>query len=59
MDSVFLFAAIEIIRKLITIVGNVTLKESLTWLEVKANAEALREEGHDVEPTPPEKPNGQ
>lgn len=55
MDSVFIFAAIEVIRKLITIVGNVTLQESLTWLEVKANAQSLREEGHDAVPTPQDK----
>lgn len=49
MNSVWVFAAIEIVRKLITIIGNVTLSEAVTWLEVKANAITLRQEGHDAE----------
>jgi hypothetical protein len=55
MNSVWIFAAIEIVKKLITIVGDVKLSEATTWLEVKANAIALRQEGHD-EPAPEEDP---
>lgn len=42
------------LNKLLTIVGDVKLSEAKTWIEVKANAEELREEGHEpVEPVEP------
>lgn len=43
---------LEVVKKLITIVGDKSLSETKTWLEVRANAEALRLEGH--EETSPE-----
>lgn len=42
--------AIEIAKKLITIVGDVKISEAVTWLDVQRNAEELRQEGHT--PTP-------
>lgn len=35
---------LEMLNKLLTIIGNVTIEEAKTWAEVKANAEALVEE---------------
>jgi hypothetical protein len=32
---------LELIRKLIAILGNVSLEEAATWLDVKENAESL------------------
>ncbi len=44
--------AIEIARKLITIIGDTPMSEAVSWLEVQRNAEELRLEGH--EPIPAE-----
>jgi len=43
-------AMLEIVNKLLTIVGDLSLSEAKTWLEVKANAEDLKAEGHEGEP---------
>lgn len=49
--------AIEILQTLITIFGDEKMSDAKTWLEVKANAERLRLEGHEPIPeTPPEEP---
>ena len=54
-----ILAAIEMLTRLITIVGDQNLSEAKTWLEVKANAERLRQEGHEGEEEPPvEEPEG-
>jgi hypothetical protein len=38
---------LELLNRLIAIVGDaITLAEAKTWLEVKENAERLRQEGH-------------
>lgn len=51
--------AIEIVRRLITILGDVKLSEVSTWLDVQRNAEELRAEGHPAEEagTPVELPD--
>jgi hypothetical protein len=38
---------IKLINLLITIVGDVSLSQAKTWAEVQANAEELRQEGHE------------
>lgn len=38
---------LELLRKLISILGNVSLEDAATWLEVKENAAALLAEGHE------------
>jgi hypothetical protein len=40
---------IEFLKKLIDVIGNVTLSEAATWLEVEENAERLRAEGHEAD----------
>lgn len=41
---------LELINALIKVLGSAaTLGDAKTWLEVEANAEALRSEGHDTE----------
>ncbi|HEY8562811.1 MAG TPA: hypothetical protein VIL74_20705 [Pyrinomonadaceae bacterium] len=40
---------IEFLKQLISILGNVTLAEAVTWAEVEENARALRAEGHEGE----------
>ncbi len=45
---------IRLINKIIEILGaNATLGEAKTWLEVEANAQSLRDEGHEDETTNP------
>lgn len=43
--------AIAIVQKLLTLLGDKSLSESITWLLVQKNAEKLRAEGH-AEPGP-------
>jgi hypothetical protein len=35
------------LQQLLNLIGNVTLSEAVTWLEVEENAERLRKEGHE------------
>jgi hypothetical protein len=37
---------LEFLRKLLTILGNVSLEEAVTWAEVEENAQMLLDEGH-------------
>ncbi len=41
---------IQRLQLLMTLIGNVTLQDAVTWLEVEANAERLRKEGHEEAP---------
>lgn len=41
---------LEMLRKLLKILGDIKLSEAVTWLEVEVNAEALRAEGRESEP---------
>lgn len=41
---------LELINKLIAILGDVTLSEAKSFVEVKENAERLRAEGHENDP---------
>jgi triphosphoribosyl-dephospho-CoA synthetase len=45
---------LEMLNKLLTILGDVTISEAKTWVEVKANAEDLRAEGHEPTEEPSE-----
>ena len=38
---------LELLRKLISILGNVSLEDAVTWLEVEENAANLLAEGHE------------
>lgn len=40
---------LELLNKLLGILGNVTLAEAVAWAEVEENARALRAEGHEAE----------
>jgi hypothetical protein len=40
---------IDLLNKLIEILGNVTLEEAIQWAQVEENARALRAEGHEGE----------
>lgn len=40
---------LEMLYKLMEILGNVTLKDAAAWAEVEANAQKLRDEGHEEE----------
>lgn len=40
---------LDVLNTLLRILGNVSLEEAKTWLEVQSNAQKLREEGHETE----------
>jgi hypothetical protein len=50
---------LDMINKLLEILGNVSLSEAKDWVAVKENAEALRAEGHENDLNPTAETGGQ